>query len=71
MSYRQERRRQLIWQITEPLLPLMEEDRDSLEHSAERTERCEQLLLQILDLAQQKPESVTITPKAPQPSSLF
>ena len=67
----QERRRQLIWQITEPLLPLLEEDRDSLERSAERTEHCERLLLQILDLAQQKPASVVIAPKAPQPSSLF
>jgi len=66
-----ERRRQLIWQITEPLLPLLEEDRDSLERSAERTERCERLLLQILDLAQQKTASVAIAPKAPQPSSLF
>ena len=66
-----ERRQQLIWQITEPLLPLLEEDRDSLERSAERTERCERLLLQILDLAQQKTTSVVIAPKAPQPSSLF
>ncbi len=66
-----ERRRQLIWQITEPLLPLLEEDRDSLERSAERTERCERLLLQILDLAQQKSPAVAIAPKAPQPSSLF
>jgi uncharacterized RDD family membrane protein YckC len=66
-----ERRRQLIWQITEPLLPLLEEDRDSLERSAERTERCERLLLQILDLAQQKTTSVVIAPKATQPSSLF
>jgi uncharacterized RDD family membrane protein YckC len=66
-----ERRQQLIWQITEPLLPLLEEDRDSLERSAERTERCERLLLQILDLAQQKTTSVVIAPKATQPSSLF
>lgn len=66
-----ERRRQLIWQITEPLLPLLEEDRDSLARSVERTERCERLLLQILDLAQQKTASVAITPKAPPPSALF
>jgi uncharacterized RDD family membrane protein YckC len=66
-----ERRRQLIWQITEPLLPLLEEDRDSLARSVERTERCERLLLQILDLAQRKTASVAITPKAPPPSALF
>jgi uncharacterized RDD family membrane protein YckC len=66
-----ERRRQLIWQITEPLLPLLEEDRDSLARSVERTERCERLLLQILDLAQQKTVSVAMTPKAPPPSALF
>ena len=66
-----ERRRQLIWQITEPLLPLLEEDRDSLARSAERTERCERLLLQILELAQQKSPAVALAPKAPQPSAWF
>jgi uncharacterized RDD family membrane protein YckC len=66
-----ERREQLIWQIIEPLLPVLEEDRDSLERSAERTERCERLLLQILDLAQRKTSTITAAPKAPQPSSLF
>ena len=67
----EDRRRQLIWQITEPLLPLLEEDRDSLARSAERTERCERLLLQVLDLAQQKKPPPGITAKAPRPSSLF
>jgi len=66
-----DRRRQLVWQITEPLLPLLNEDRDSLARSAERTERCERLLLQILDLAQEKAPSVGIAAKAPQPPSLF
>jgi len=66
-----DRRRQLIWQITEPLLPLLEKDRDSLAQSAERTERCERLLLQILDLAQQKKAPLGIAAKAPRPSSLF
>jgi uncharacterized RDD family membrane protein YckC len=67
-----ERRDQLVWQIAEPLLPLVGEDRDSLARSAERTERCERLLLQILDLAQDKktPAGIAAT-KAPQPSSLF
>ena len=66
-----DRRQQLIWQITEPLLPLLEEDRNTLEQSAERTERCERLLLQILDLAQEKTVAVAVAPKASQPSSLF
>ncbi len=67
----EDRRRQLIWQITEPLLPLLEEDHDSLARSAERTERCERLLLQILDLAQEEKTPRGIAAKAPQPSSLF
>jgi uncharacterized RDD family membrane protein YckC len=66
-----ERRAQLVWQITEPLLPLLEEDPAGLERSAERTERCERLLLQVLDLAQEKHATVNIAPKAAQPSSLF
>jgi hypothetical protein len=67
-----ERRDQLVWQIAEPLLALVGEDRDSLARSAERTERCERLLLQILDLAQNKKTPAGIAAaKAPQPSSLF
>jgi uncharacterized RDD family membrane protein YckC len=65
------RRSQLVWQITEPLLPLLNEDRDSLARSAERTERCERLLLEILDFAQEKTAPVAIVAKAAQPSSLF
>ena len=67
----EERRSQLIWQITEPLLPFLDEDRDSLARSAERTERCERLLLQILDLAQEKTTKVAVGAKVPQPPSLF
>jgi uncharacterized RDD family membrane protein YckC len=67
-----ERRDQLVWQIAEPLLALVGEDRDSLARSAERTERCERLLLQILDLAQDKKTPAGIAAaKTPQPSSLF
>jgi uncharacterized RDD family membrane protein YckC len=47
-----ERRERLVWQIAEPLLPFLAEDRDRLAKSAERTEQCERLLLQIVDLAQ-------------------
>jgi uncharacterized RDD family membrane protein YckC len=67
----EERRALLVWQITEPLLSLLGEDRDSLARSADRTERCEQLLLQVLDLAQTREPRVAVTAKAPQPSSLF
>jgi uncharacterized RDD family membrane protein YckC len=66
-----ERRALLVWQITEPLLSLLGEDRDSLARSTDRTERCEQLLLQVLDLAQTREPHVVVATKAPQPSSLF
>lgn len=65
------RRAQLAWQITEPLLPLLDEDRDSLAQSAERTARCERLLLQILELTQEKRAPITVAAKSVQPSSLF
>ncbi|MGE5219354.1 MAG: hypothetical protein ACM3SP_20340, partial [Chloroflexota bacterium] len=66
-----DRRAQLVWQITEPLLPLLGEDRDSLARSAERTERCERLLLQILDLARARVPVAAAAPKTPQPTALF
>jgi hypothetical protein len=49
-----ERRDILVWQIAEPLLPFLAEDRDGLAKSAERTERCERLLLRIVEMAQSK-----------------
>lgn len=67
----QDRRQQLVWQITEPLLPLLGEDRDSLARSGDRTERCERLLLRVLDLAQAKAPKISRPAKAPQPGSLF
>lgn len=67
-----ERRDQLIWQITEPLLSLVNEDRESLARSPERTERCRRLLLEILDLAQEKkPVTQIAAAKSAQPPSLF
>ena len=66
-----DRRAQLAWQIAEPLLPLLGEDRDSLERSAERTERCERLLLQVLDLAQAKTAPAAIAAKTAQAPPLF
>jgi uncharacterized RDD family membrane protein YckC len=67
----QDRRQQLVWQITEPLLPLLGEDRDRLARSAERTERCERLLLQVLDLAKTEAPMVSSAAKSAQPPSLF
>lgn len=67
-----ERREQLIWQITEPLLPLVNEERDTLARSPERFERCRRLLLQILELAQEKrPAAEIAAEKSAPPSSLF
>src|SRR5918996_4175227 len=66
-----ERRAVLVWQIAEPLLSMLGEDRDSLARSADRTECCEQLLLQVLELAQTREPHVAVATKTPQPSSLF
>jgi len=67
----QDRRRQIAWQITEPLLTLLGEDRENLARSAERTERCERLLLQILDLARAKAPALAAATKPQQPTVLF
>ena len=40
----------LVWQITEPLLPLLGEDREALVKRPDRTGYCERLLLQILEM---------------------
>jgi len=64
----QERRDELVWQITEPLLPFLAEDRDRMANRAERTERCERLLLQILEMTQSsdhKPLAAAKTAKPP------
>ena len=67
----EERRSQLVWQITEPLLPFLDEDRDALARSLGRTERCERLLLQILDFMQEKKATVAAVAKTPPAPSLF
>ena len=59
-----ERRAQLVWQIAEPLLPFLAEDRDVLAKSVERTERCERLLLQIIEMAQSNEAKPAPTVKA-------
>jgi hypothetical protein len=42
-----------------------------LARSADRTDRCEQLLLQVLDLAQTREPHVAVGAKTAQPHSLF
>lgn len=46
-----ERRELLVWQIAGPILPLLGEDRDSIEKSSDRAGHCERILLEILELA--------------------
>lgn len=65
-----DRRAALVWQITEPLLPLLGEDRDRLARSSDLTENCERLLLQIVQLSQTK-NPVVSSAKAAQPPTLF
>lgn len=66
-----ERRDLLVWQITEPLSSMLGEDRDILARSADRAERCERLLLQVLELTQTRAPHVVVAAKTPQPKSLF
>jgi len=47
-----EQRDRLVWQIAEPLLSFLAEDRERLANSADPTEQCERLLLQIVEMAQ-------------------
>jgi len=64
----QERRDLLVWQIAEPLLPFLAEDRDRLAKSTECTERCERLLLQILEMAQSNEAKPLAAAKTANPS---
>ncbi len=64
----QERRDRLVWQIAEPLLPFLAEDRDGLANSAERTARCERMLLEILEMAQSNEAKPLAAAKTVRPS---
>jgi len=66
----QDRRAALVWQITEPLLTLLGEDRDHLARQADRTESCEKILMQIVELSQTREPKVSAA-KTAQPSTLF
>ena len=63
-----ERRDRLAWQITEPLLPFLAEDRERLVKSAARTEHCERLLLQIIEMAQSSAAPIGAAAKSIGPS---
>ena len=65
-----ERRDILVWQIAEPLLPLLGEDRDGVARRVDRGERCEWLLMQIIELAQNKAPAISVAEKTP-PAALF
>lgn len=66
-----DRRQALAWQITEPLLSLVEEDRDQLARQPDRALRCEQILLQILEVAQNKGQRLAAIPKESRSPMLF
>lgn len=69
-----ERRAQLAWQIAEPLLPLLGEDRDIVARRTDRAERCEALLMEIVELAQSRtpaPVAPATVEKAAPPPALF
>jgi hypothetical protein len=67
----EERRAQLAWQIAEPLLPLLGQDRESAARGADRGAYCEALLLQVIELTQSKTPNITMAEKAPPAASLF
>jgi uncharacterized RDD family membrane protein YckC len=66
----QDRRAALVWQITEPLLALLGEDRDHFARRADRIESCEKILMQIVELSQTIEPKVSAA-KTAQPSTLF
>jgi uncharacterized RDD family membrane protein YckC len=71
-SLPKERRDLLVWQIAEPLLPLVGEDRDAVNRDPQRASYCERLLLEILEMAQAKAAPrQSRNSEPPRPSSLF
>ncbi len=66
-----ERREILVWQITEPLLPLLGEDRDSVAKSQDRMGQCERILLEILELARTEAPKKKVAPASSKQPSLF
>jgi len=70
-SLTRERREALAWQITEPLLPLLGEDRGSLDKSPDRAEQCERILLEILQTVQGEAPKRSPTLKDRNPPTLY
>jgi len=66
-----ERRAQLAWQIAEPLLPLLGEDRNAVARRPDRAERCEILLMEIVELAQTRTPAPAPMAKTAPPPALF
>jgi uncharacterized RDD family membrane protein YckC len=58
-----ERRERLLWQIAEPLLPLLGEDPERVAKSPERIAQCERLLLGILEMTQSNQPRPAVTTK--------
>jgi uncharacterized RDD family membrane protein YckC len=67
----QERRELLAWQITEPLLPLMGEDRESLAQKPDRASHCERILLEILEMARAEAPKKHLASSTRKESALF
>jgi uncharacterized RDD family membrane protein YckC len=67
----QERRELLAWQITEPLLPLMGEDRESLAQEPDRASHCERILLEILEMARAEAPKKHLASNTRKESALF
>jgi uncharacterized RDD family membrane protein YckC len=66
-----DRRELLAWQIAEPLLSLIGEDRESLAQSAERASHCERILLEVLEMAKARGPGQNLPSKSSAQSSLF
>jgi uncharacterized RDD family membrane protein YckC len=62
---------ELAWQIAEPLLPLLGEDREALMKRPDRVGYCERLLLQILEMAGGKPSKPASVAKQRAQAGLF
>lgn len=70
-SLPQDRREALAWQITEPLLPLLGEDPESIGKAPDRASQCERILLEILETVKGEAPKRNPTLKDRNPPSLF
>jgi uncharacterized RDD family membrane protein YckC len=70
-SLPRERREALAWQIAEPLLPSLGEDRDSVGKSPDRASQCERILLEILATVRGEAPKRSVTLNDRNPPALF